>query len=111
MIVKDHLILFARKAIRICVVLLMLLSITNGFIFQCIESTGFDFIEYTDFAEGETERESEKESEKEGIDDEFWKTANSEKYASLNQLINAGFHCYYRSNAYLDISTPPPELS
>ena len=108
--VKARLILFLQRALRICIVFILILSISNGFIFQFVDSIGFDFIEYSDFAEGEAETESEKESENEGIEGEFLKSPNLGRHAILKELNATNFHCYYYGNAYVDISTPPPDF-
>jgi len=106
----DNLALILIKTIRLCIVVIVLFSISNSFIFHFIDSAGFDFIEYTDFAEGETETESEKESEKE-IEDEFLKTSNLGRHGIFNELNTINSHSYYHTHAYIDISIPPPEFA
>ena len=109
MSINDYMILKLRKAINLCLVLIVLLSLSNSFIFQFIDSPIVDSIECADSSEGE--REAEKESEKKGVDDEFIGTLAFGQYTDMSKINSERTHCCFNSNAYIVITTPPPQFT
>ncbi len=104
-------ILTARKIVNLSLSIVILLSLSNSVIFQFADSIMDDVIEHAESSEMEKESESKKESEKKGIDDEFFGNLNLGRGTGLDKMYSLGNRMHCHSSTYLDISTPPPELT
>ena len=88
-----------------CVVfsVILLLSLTNTYVFQFLDSPVFDAIECT-------ETDGESETEKEQIDDEYVRFILSSRHYSLDTSTLFEDMSINHDNAHMDIFTPPPEF-
>jgi len=98
-----------RKGLSFCLVIIVLLSLSNSFMFQFIDSSTIDSIEFVDESESEKETESEKDSEKESVE-EFMNIYAIGYFTSIDLMNFFRSHCCNPSQEYIDILTPPPEF-